>query len=383
MLRRHLAVTVRVSGVSRANTGVPGRRSHTVAAARVRPRPPGSFLLAGGRLATGVLEVTDDPAVLDRGGFWAVAMDFEGALRCVRFADVRPAPPGGVAALAQQPWRGPSAHSWTSSLEEAAYVAGARVIREHIAAGEVYEVNLCRVLSAPLPAAGEAPGRADGGGPAALAAVLAAGNPAPYAVVLDVPEADLRIAGASPELFLERDGDRVRSGPIKGTGRTERELGPKDVAENVMIVDLVRNDLGQVARVGSVTVPALCALERHPGLVHLVSTVRAELRPGIGWAQLLAATSPAGSVSGAPKASALRIIGELEPVPRGPYCGGIGWVDADRGTGWLSVGIRTFWFAGGHLRFGTGAAITWGSDPQDEWQETELKARRLVSLAST
>ncbi|WP_207770482.1 chorismate-binding protein, partial [Frankia canadensis] len=221
-----------------------------------------------------------------------------------------------------------------------------------------------------------------GGDPAGLAAILAAGNPAPYAVVLDVPEAGLRVVGASPELFLERAGDVVRSSPIKGTGRTERDLGDKDVAENIMIVDLVRNDLGRVARPGSVTVPALCAVEEHPGLVHLVSTVRARLRPGVGWAELLAAASPAGSVSGAPKSSALRVIRELEPVARGPYCGGIGWVDADRRRGWLSVGIRTFWFGDGRLHFGTGAAITWGSDPLDEWQETELKARRLVGLAS-
>ncbi len=160
------------------------------------------------------------------------------------------------------------------------------------------------------------------------------------------------------------------------------DLRDKDVAENIMIVDLVRNDLGRVARPGSVTVPALCAVEHHPGLVHLVSTVRARLRPGVGWPELLEAACPPGSVSGAPKSSALRIIRELEPGPRGPYCGGIGWVDADSGRGWLSVGIRTFWFGADRLWFGTGAAVTWGSDPQGEWRETELKAHRLVGLAS-
>ncbi|MCL9758018.1 chorismate-binding protein [Frankia sp. AiPa1] len=376
--------------------------------------PSRPYLLAGGRLATGVLEITDDLAVLDRDGFWAVVVDFEGAVRCVRFADVVPAPVEGPAALRRRAWQGPSAQAWTSSLDQAAYLAGADAIRAHIAAGDVYEVNLCRVLSAPLPTPGDPPSghpswsdaRSSGtrmartrphevpdhevpdgaqsaaGDPAALAAVLAAGNPAPYAVVLDVPEAGLRIAGASPELFLERDGDLVRSGPIKGTGRTVRELGAKDVAENIMIVDLVRNDFGRVALPGSVTVPALCAVEHHPGLVHLVSTVQARLRPAVGWVELLAAASPAGSVSGAPKSSALRIIGELEPGPRGPYCGGIGWVDADRRTGWLCVGIRTFWFDEGRLHFGTGAAITWDSDPADEWRETELKAARLVRLAS-
>lgn len=110
-----------------------------------------------------------------------------------------------------------------------------------------------------------------------------------------------------------------------------------------MIVDLVRNDLGRVCATGSVAVPELCAVEEHPGLVHLVSVVSGELADGAGWPELLAATFPPGSVTGAPKSSALRIIEALETAPRGPYCGGIGWVDADRGTAELAVGIRTFW----------------------------------------
>jgi para-aminobenzoate synthetase component I len=174
----------------------------------------------------------------------------------------------------------------------------------------------------------------------------------------------------------------VESGPIKGTARTAADLLAKDHAENVMIVDLVRNDLGQVGVTGSVQVPELCTVEEHPGLVHLVSTVRARLRPDVGWAEILTATFPPGSVSGAPKSSALRLIGELEPVPRGPYCGAVGWVDADRREACLAVGIRTFWLGSGTLCFGTGAGITWRSDPQQEWDETELKAARLVALAS-
>jgi para-aminobenzoate synthetase component 1 len=174
----------------------------------------------------------------------------------------------------------------------------------------------------------------------------------------------------------------VESGPIKGTGRTAADLRPKDDAENVMIVDLVRNDLGAVCRTGSVSVPALLALEEHPGLVHLVSTVRGELADGAGWPQLLAATFPPGSVTGAPKSSALRIIDEVEAAPRGPYCGAVGWVDADARSAELAVAIRTFWIRGGALRFGTGAGITWGSDPDGEWEETQLKAERLLSVAS-
>ncbi len=331
-----------------------------------------SFLLAGGRLATGVVDVTDDPAVLDRAGFWAVVVDFDGSLTCVRFADIRPAPP--VATLARRSWHGPPRNAWTTSMGREAYIAAVHRIRGQIAAGEVYQVNLCRLMSAPV-----RPGPPD---VASLATVLSEGNPAPYAVVLDIAEAGLHLVGASPELFLSRRDDVVESGPIKGTGRTVADLRDKDVAENIMIVDLVRNDLGRVAAFGSVTVPRLCAVERHPGLVHLVSTVRARLDPGTGWAELLAATCPPGSVSGAPKSSALRLIAELEPVGRRHYCGGIGWIDADRRTGWLSVGIRTFWFADGKLWFGTGAGITWGSEPRAEWSETELKAERLVGLAS-
>jgi para-aminobenzoate synthetase component 1 len=174
----------------------------------------------------------------------------------------------------------------------------------------------------------------------------------------------------------------VESGPIKGTARTPDALLPKDSAENVMIVDLVRNDLGVVAQVGSVHVPALLAVEEHPGLAHLVSTVRATLRPDVGWNDLFAAAFPPGSVTGAPKSSALRIIADVEPVARGPYCGAVGWVDADRHEACLAVGIRTFWWHGDQLCFGTGAGITWSSDPELEWQETELKADRLVALAS-
>ncbi len=323
----------------------------------------------GGLLARDLRDVTDDPAALDSGGFWAVLATFEGALTCARFADVRPGTPPMAT------WVGPRREDWSSSLDRAAYEAGVEAIRARIAAGEVYQANLCRVLSARLPD----PERANVAG---LAALLAAGNPAPYAGLLRLPAAGVHVAGASPELFLRRAARIVESGPIKGTGRGSADLQEKDRAENVMIVDLVRNDLGRVCATGSVTVPALCAVEAHPGLVHLVSTVRGELRTGAGWPELLAATFPPGSVTGAPKLAALDVIADYEPVPRGPYCGALGWVDADAGTGTLAVGIRTFWRTGDRLHFGTGAGITWGSDPAAEWAETELKAERLLALAS-
>ncbi|MFH8992260.1 chorismate-binding protein [Streptomyces sp. NPDC017940] len=335
----------------------------------------------GGLVATDLRDVTSDPSALESTGFWAVSADFEGRLVCARFGRVRTE---SVPAPVPDAWRGPAPGDWTSSLDRAAYTEGVRRIRAHIAAGDVYQANLCRVLSAPL---------AEDGTPAdvdALTALLARGNPAPYAGTVRLPGNGVEIATASPELFLRRAGDVVESGPIKGTGRTEADLLEKDHAENVMIVDLVRNDLGRVCASGTVTVPDLCVVEKHPGLVHLVSTVRGELRAAVGWPELLTATFPPGSVTGAPKSSALRIIDSLETAPRGPYCGGIGWVDADRRTGELAVGIRTFWVdrtagsAGGGavLRFGTGAGITWGSDPEGEWRETELKAARLLAVAS-
>jgi para-aminobenzoate synthetase component 1 len=326
----------------------------------------------GGRRATGLVDVTDDPAALDSTGWWAVVVTFEGRVVCARFDDVRVAP------LPAAGWPGVPEGAWSSSLDRPAYVERVGRLRAGIAAGDYYQVNLCRVVSAPLGTGADLLG---------LAGRLAQGNPAPYAGVVRLPGHDVDVVTASPELFLRRQGDRVASGPIKGTATDAAGLTAKDHAENVMIVDLVRNDLGSVAVTGSVEVPSLTAVEAHPGLVHLVSTVTATLRPAAGWPELLAATFPPGSVTGAPKSAALSAIAEHEPVPRGPYCGAVGWVDADRRRATLAVGIRTFWATRSgetrHLHLGTGAGITWGSDPEAEWDETELKARRLRRVAAT
>lgn len=326
----------------------------------------------GTRWATDVVDVTHNPADLTS-GFWAVVLTFEGALTAIRLATVSAAPPAGH----RTDWPVlPGA--WRTSLDETAYRIGVETIRDRVAAGEVYQVNLCRILEHDLP---------EDASIAGLAARLRAGNPAPYAALLDFPEVGVEIACASPEGFLDRDGRRLVTRPIKGTAPTRAQMLAKDVAENVMIVDLVRHDLAGVCRPGTVAVEHLCRSEPHPGLVHLVSDVAGELRPGVEWPEILAAMAPPGSVSGAPKHTALQAIADLEPVPRGPYCGAIGWIDADRDRARLAVGIRSFWAATGEfgqrvLRFGTGAGITWGSDPQGEWDETELKAARLVGLAS-
>ncbi|MDQ2649509.1 MAG: anthranilate synthase component I family protein [Actinomycetota bacterium] len=333
-----------------------------------RPEQPPPLAVVGGRLATDLVDVTDDLAALDSTGFWAVVLPFEGAPICARFATVRPARP-----WPGPPWRGPTTDDWSSTLDGPAFRKGVEAIREAIAAGDVYQVNLTRRLSAPLPVGADI---------AALGAALAEGNPAPYSAVVRLPHLGCQVASASPERFLWRDGSVVRSSPIKGTASDESGLTAKDRAENVMIVDLVRNDLGRVCEWGSVEVPALLALEHHPGLVHLVSTVSGRLRPGVGWADAIAATFPPGSVTGAPKLAALAHIAQLEVGPRGIYCGAVGWVDADLVQGDLNVAIRTFWIEDGRLHFGTGGGITWDSDPEDEWQETELKARRLLQVAS-
>ena len=327
-----------------------------------------ALAVVGGSLCTGLLDVTSDLGALEGQGFWSVVAPFAGPPVCARWAVVRPAQPWPGA-----PWRGPRPDQWRSSLDRAGFEAGVRSIREAIAAGDVYQVNLTRRLSAPLPPDAEI---------AALGAALAEGNPAPYSAVVDLPAHGVRVASASPERFLRRDADLVASSPIKGTAATAEGLLPKDRAENVMIVDLVRNDLGRVCEWGSIAVPGLLEVEPHPGLVHLVSTVTGRLRPGMGWPDLVDATFPPGSVTGAPKLAALDHIARLEPVGRGVYCGAVGWVDADRRRGDLNVAIRTFWAEDGELHFGTGGGITWDSTPEGEWEETELKARRLLRVAS-
>jgi para-aminobenzoate synthetase component I len=325
--------------------------------------------LVGGRVFTGLADVTSDLSALDSVGRWVVVLPFEGAPICARFDTVCSPEP-----LETAQWIGPPRGAWKSSLDRAAFMSGVATIRSAIHEGSVYQVNLTRLLSAPL-----AQRDAD---VAALGALLGRGNPAPFSAVVRIPSHGVHIASASPERFLSIHGRTIRSSPIKGTAPSPAELLPKDRAENVMIVDLVRNDLGRVCETGSVRVASLCALERHPGLVHLVSTVEGVLRPGAGWAEAIAATFPPGSVTGAPKRAALAQIRALEPVPRGYYCGAIGWVDADAAEGELNVAIRTFFVADGALHFGTGGGITYDSSPEGEWEETELKAQRLLSIAS-
>lgn len=323
--------------------------------------------------ATDLQEVSHDLRSLDTHGRWVVAVPYSGPPVCARFRtwSLAPVQPGS--------WAGPQTGAWASSMDEQEYRSRVELIRDAIAHGDVYQANLCRVLSASMPS----PGAQDIAG---LSRLLDAGNPSPYGGYLQLPEHDVAIASASPELYLavRPTGDTrvVRSGPIKGTGRTAADLTDKDAAENVMIVDLVRNDLSRVSEPGSVRVPVLLEIEEHPGLVHLVSHVEGRLVDGAGWPGLVEATFPPGSVTGAPKIAALALIDDLETAAREFYCGAFGWVDADTGRAELAVAIRTFWLRDGVLRFGTGAGITWGSDAAAEWRETELKGARLIQVAA-
>ena len=332
--------------------------------------PLGGFAAFDGLVARDIIEVATDPAALDSGGWWVVVAPFEGGLRAYRFAEVVPE------VLADRDCPDVPLHAWRSSMSRDQYLDAVDEIRAEIARGWVYQVNLCRVLSAALPAPVD---------PIALYQRLSRGNPAPYAGLLSVP-GELDVVCASPELMLRRDADQVVSSPIKGTAATADTMLDKDTAENIMIVDLVRNDLARVAVPGGVSVPQLLRVEPHPGLVHLVSDVAVRLRPDAGWSDILAAVLPAGSVSGAPKSSALEVIGRLERAARDVYCGAFGWIDANKREAQLAVAIRTFWQVpdgdGALLRFGTGAGITWGSDPSGEWDETELKAHRLLRVLS-
>ena len=267
--------------------------------------------------------------------------------RPVAFIDVRLRPPGA-----------------------AGHRAAVASCRERIAAGELFQANLCLHLDATL-----------AGRPADLAVAAAEALTPAHGALVQGPWGAL--VSASPELFLRRTGRTVRSAPIKGTAPAGADAGlatsAKDRAENVMIVDLVRNDLGRVCDFGSVGVDALAEPRPGAGVTHLVSEVSGRLRDGIGDADLLLASFPPGSVTGAPKVQALKVISELEGAARGAYTGAIGYASPTAGLE-LSVAIRTFELVGDRVQLGVGGGITAGSDPDAELEECLVKARPLLAL---
>lgn len=251
---------------------------------------------------------------------------------------------------------------WEGSWNDAEYAEAVEAVRQAIGRGDVYQVNLVQHLSAPF-----------SGNHGGLATLLAGFGPRTMA------GDGWAVVSASPELFLARRGRRVWTCPIKGTRPLgEHVEGEKDAAEHVMIVDLERNDLSRVCEPGSVRWPELMAERELAGVTHLVSTVEGRLRSGVGPAELLAATFPGGSVTGAPKIAALDLIAALEPVGRGASMGALGTI---RGNGDLDLAltIRTFAVAEERIHLWVGGGIVWDSEPEAEIEESWTKARPLLA----
>lgn len=263
-----------------------------------------------------------------------------------------------------------------SNFSPEEYIKAVQDVREYIAAGDVFQVNLSQRFEADL----RTP-------PHELYKRLRMVNPAPFASYLNFPE--VTIVSASPERFLKVQGDLVETRPIKGTRPRGRETAEderlaqelmhsaKDRAENVMIVDLERNDLGRVCRYGTVKVTELAILETFPTVFHLTSTIVGRLRRGKTNIDLLKATFPGGSITGAPKVRAMEIIDELEPTRRSVYTGSIGYLGFDDDMD-ISIVIRTFLIKGTKAYFQVGGGIIYDSDPEAEYAETLDKARALV-----
>jgi para-aminobenzoate synthetase component 1 len=251
---------------------------------------------------------------------------------------------------------------WERSWAEGDYAEAVEAVREAIGRGDAYQVNLVQHLSAPFE-----------GDAAGLEPLLTAFTPRVLA------GDGWAVVSASPELFLARRGTRVWTCPIKGTRPLgEHVEGEKDAAEHVMIVDLERNDLSRVCEPGSVRWPELMAERELAGVTHLVSTVEGTLREGVGLAELLTATFPGGSVTGAPKIAALDLVAALEPVGRGASMGALGTI---RGNGDLELAltIRTFAVAEERIHLWVGGGVVWDSDPEDEVEESWTKARPLLA----
>jgi len=275
---------------------------------------------------------------------------------------------------------GPAVQDAQLGVSEQEYTEAIRTVRHHIGEGNVYQIN----YTAPLHFRVE-------GDPRGLYRRLRARQRVPYAAYLNTD--DRQILSLSPELFFRRVGDRVVTRPMKGTirrGRTlhedrglQEELAsdPKNRAENLMIVDLLRNDLSVCCRPGSVTVPSLYETEPYQTVTQMTSTVEGRVQDEAGLADLLRALFPCGSITGAPKRRAMRIIRELEPGPRGVYCGAIGMAGPDD-TAVFNVAIRTAVIDGSEGTMGLGSGIVWDSDPQAEYEEVTLKGEFLTRVPS-
>lgn len=273
---------------------------------------------------------------------------------------------------------------WRSNVDQTEFAQSVQQIRQRIAKGETYQVNLCFAVQTAVH-----------GSPIALYRALRRHQSVPYGALIGL--ADGRwVLSRSPELFMRHDNGCIEAQPMKGTASIDSGLDlardPKNLAENVMIVDLLRNDLGRAAMPGSVSVPERFAVKRYGNVLQMTSTVRAQLRPDVGWAELLQAVFPCGSITGAPKRSTMQIIRELEPDARGLYTGAIGWLEPSKpgqlGKFCVSVPIRTLTLSAPSATdqrigvLGVGAGITWSSDSTQEWAECALKSNFLHRLVT-
>ena len=274
-----------------------------------------------------------------------------------------------------------AAEHWRSNFTPADFKRVVRQAKEYIAAGDIFQVVLSQRLSRRTKADSFTIYRA-----------LRMLNPSPYMFYLELP-GDLRLIGASPEMLVRLEGSQAQVRPIAGTRRRGASLAedealarelladPKERAEHVMLVDLGRNDLGRVCRYGSVRVPEMMVIERYSHVMHIVSSVEGELRPGLDACDLLQATFPAGTVSGAPKVRAMEIIAELEGEQRGPYAGAVGYFDFS-GNMDTCIAIRTIVMQGDEVNVQAGAGIVADSDPGREYQETLNKAQALAEAVA-
>jgi para-aminobenzoate synthetase component 1 len=265
----------------------------------------------------------------------------------------------------------------TPNLSRDDFLEKVQRAQNYIRTGDIYQVNLSQRLTAELPCSGWE-----------LFQRLNAVSPAPFAAFLDC--GDFQVASSSPEQFLRLSGAHIRTRPIKGTRPRsadptrdaqlgyELQTSAKEMAELVMITDLLRNDLGKVCEFGSVQVPELVRLERYPQVQHLVSTIEGRLRRGETHFSAFASCFPGGSITGAPKIRAMEIIDELEPVSRGPYTGAIGYLGFNRESQ-LSITIRTAICKEGAAHFNVGAGIVADSVPEAEYEETLAKARGFLA----
>lgn len=323
-------------------------------------------------IATGVgVDGREAARAAEEAAWWRERLRRTGPPACPR--EPPPSNPAAVGRRFAGPGEPACANRITSNLSRADFLAAVERAQRYIRAGDIYQVNLAHRLSATWPASAWA-----------LYRRLLDVSPAPFAAYLD--GSDFQLASSSPELFLRLSGRHILTRPIKGTRPRdadptrdaqlmyELQTSPKELAELVMITDLLRNDLGRVCEYGSVQVPELVRLERYAQVQHLVSTIEGRLRPDLTHLAALAACFPGGSVTGAPKVRAMEIIDELEPLARGPYTGCLGYLGFNRESQ-LSITIRTAVVKDHRAYFHVGAGIVADSAPAAEYEETLAKGR--------